>query len=149
MVFEKYIAFAIFWVLALVVFAQFVSRYVFNNSIAWTEEIARYLLIYVTFLGSALAVRNKSHIAVEFCYRYLSPGAERVMRLILDVSVITFSFWAAWLAYKVTQLTKHQMMASVEVSKAWVYGVVCFSFVLMGIRGVQVLIERLKTNKTL
>ena len=148
MVFEKYLAFTAFWILAFVVFAQFISRYVFNSSIAWTEEIARYLLIYVTFLGSSLAVRNKSHIAVEFCYRYLSPGMERVMRLILDVSVIIFSFWAAWLAYQVTNLTKYQMMASVEVSKAWVYGVVCFSFVLMGIRGIQVLMERIRGKNT-
>jgi len=42
---EDYVSFVIFWVLGVVVFAQFFSRYVLNDSIAWTEEIARYLLI--------------------------------------------------------------------------------------------------------
>lgn len=144
MMFEKYLAFTAFWVLAFVVFAQFISRYVFNSSIAWTEEIARYLLIYVTFLGASVAVRNRSHIAVEFMYRYLPEGLVRVTRIVLDVSVIIFAFWAAWLAYQVTMLTKHQTMASIDLSKAWIYGVVCASFILMGIRGLQVLIEDIK-----
>ena len=65
---------AVFWALAVVVFLQFFTRYVLNSSLGWTEEIARYLLIVVTFLGSAMAVRKRSHIAVEFCYRYFGPA---------------------------------------------------------------------------
>lgn len=147
MVFEKYIAFTAFWILAFVVFAQFISRYVFNSSIAWTEEIARYLLIYVTFLGASVAVRNRSHIAVEFMYRYMPEGMVRVTRLVLDVSVIIFACWASWLAYQVTKLTMHQTMASINLSKAWIYGMVCCSFILMAVRGVQVLIEDIRKFK--
>ena len=49
------IVFVLFWGLFGVVFLQFIARYVFNNSPGWTEEIARYLLIAVTFVGSITA----------------------------------------------------------------------------------------------
>ena len=67
----------IFWALAAFVFLQFFTRYVLNNSLAWTEEIARYLLIALTFIGAAMAVRKGTHIAVEFLYVYL-PRPRRV-----------------------------------------------------------------------
>jgi len=59
----------LFWVLAGAVFLQFFTRYILNDSLAWTEEIARFLLIGVTFFGSIMATRKQSHIAVEFFFR--------------------------------------------------------------------------------
>jgi hypothetical protein len=69
---EDWVALALFWGLAVVVFLQFFTRYVLNDSLAWTEEIARYLLIMVAFIGGGMAVRRMSHIHVEFFYVYLS-----------------------------------------------------------------------------
>src|SRR5664279_5772918 len=60
--FEAWIAFGFFWILALNIFYQFFTRYVLNDSAAWTEEIARYLLICVVFVGMAAAVRDNRHI---------------------------------------------------------------------------------------
>src|SRR6476620_6593567 len=48
---EDWLAFAVFWALGLIVFLQFFTRYVLNDSLAWTEEIARYGLMCVTFMG--------------------------------------------------------------------------------------------------
>ena len=81
---------AVFWGLAIVVFLQFFTRYVLNSSLGWTEEIARYLLIVVTFLGSAMAVRKRSHIAVEFCYRYFSPAGRHRLALAVDLVCLAF-----------------------------------------------------------
>lgn len=48
----------IFWLLIIVVALQFVSRYIFNDSIAWTEEIARYLLIIMCFVGGIMCKKK-------------------------------------------------------------------------------------------
>ena len=55
----------------LCVFYQFFTRYVMNDSAAWTEEIARYLLMSTVFVGIAAAVRRTRHIHVDFLYRLL------------------------------------------------------------------------------
>jgi TRAP-type C4-dicarboxylate transport system permease small subunit len=62
---EDWLGLGLLWVLGILVFTQFFSRYVLNDSVAWTEEVARYLLIILTFIGSAGAVRRGTHIRVE------------------------------------------------------------------------------------
>ena len=59
---EDWLALFLFWVLAIVVFIQFFTRYVMNDSFAWTEELAVYCLIPVVFIGSAACVA-----ATAFC----------------------------------------------------------------------------------
>src|SRR3954452_22998564 len=62
---EDWIAFVLFWALAIIVFLQFFTRYIMNDSLSWTEEIARYGLMSLTFIGGAVVTRKKAHIAVE------------------------------------------------------------------------------------
>ena len=54
---EDWLSLGFFWLLGLCVFYQFFTRYVMNDSAAWTEEIARYLLMSTVFVGIAAAVR--------------------------------------------------------------------------------------------
>ena len=55
-------------------FYQFVTRYVMNDSAAWTEEVARYLLIGVVFIGAAIGVAKNNQIQVDFFYRLMPPA---------------------------------------------------------------------------
>lgn len=118
----------VFWVLAVVVFLQFFTRYVLNDSIAWTEEIARYLLIAVAFIGSVMAVRKGSHIAVEFLYRWMSRPVRRAVQTLVDVVSVVFYGALTWYCTQLAERTQ-QMMVSIDVPKSLVYwGVaVCFA----------------------
>src|SRR5882724_7521256 len=78
---EDWIAFLIFWSLAFIVFLQFFTRYVMNDSLAWTEEIARYGLMWVVFIGGAMVTRRNSHIAVELLSNVMKPGRLRAVLL--------------------------------------------------------------------
>ena len=71
---EDWMAIALFWVLAFIVFLQFFTRYVLNNSLAWTEEIARYLLMVTVFVGGAMVVRRNTNIAVELVQNVMKDG---------------------------------------------------------------------------
>ena len=71
---EDWIAFVLFWALAFIVFLQFFTRYILNDSLAWTEEIARYGLMSVVFVGGAVVTRKNTHIAVELVSNLKGPG---------------------------------------------------------------------------
>lgn len=47
-------------------FANVVGRYVFHNSIEFSEEISRFLFVWVVFLGAAIIIKDKGHVAVDF-----------------------------------------------------------------------------------
>jgi len=118
----------VFWVLAFVVFLQFFTRYVLNDSLGWTEEIARFLLIAVTFIGAVIAVRRRSHIAVEVLYRWMPRPLRRVMQFVVDVVSVVFYGALTWFTVQLAQRTR-QMMVSIDVPKSLVYwGIVaCFA----------------------
>lgn len=127
---DNSIAIALFWLLALVVFVQFFTRYVLNDSIGWTEEIARYFLITVTFMGAAVAVRRNTHISVEFFYRFLPQVYAQILSGFVGIlRTLTFGF----LCYLCVQLASNtrQMMTSIDLPKSTLYGFVAFCFGLM------------------
>ncbi|MEO0819062.1 MAG: TRAP transporter small permease [Pseudomonadota bacterium] len=136
-------AMLVFWVLAFVVFLQFFSRYVLNDSIGWTEEIARYLLICTGFTGAVIAVRKDSHIVVEFFYRWLPRGARRVLSGAVDIGKVVFFAAATWITVDLAQRTK-QKMASIEVSKAVIYWIVAACFLAMTVYAARLAWERLR-----
>ncbi|MGQ7248981.1 TRAP transporter small permease [Halomonas sp. V046] len=142
---EDYVTLVVFWLLALDVFVQFFSRYVLGNSIAWTEEIARYLLVSVGFLGSAMAARKGSHIAVEFFYRYLSDGVARAMSTLVDVVRILFMGVMTWITWQLAERT-NSMMVSVDLPKSLLYYVVMLGFALMLVRSIQSAIGHWRTK---
>ena len=49
-----------------IMFAQVMFRYTFNNSLSWSEEIAKFIFIWITFLGAALCFRDRKHLGVDF-----------------------------------------------------------------------------------
>lgn len=62
---EEFFLATCFAVMGIVLAAQIVSRYLFNYPLSWAEELARYLQIWITFLGLGYGIRNGSHIALS------------------------------------------------------------------------------------
>jgi TRAP-type C4-dicarboxylate transport system permease small subunit len=139
---EDWLAFAVFWGLAVVVFLQFFGRYVINDSPAWTEEIARYLLAMVAYMGGGMAVRKFSHIHVEFLYVYLPRGVAWAMSCVVDVARILFFGYAAWLGIEVTRIMHGQFMV---VRDTWpmsiVFGTCTLGLAVMTLRAIQVTVR--------
>lgn len=142
--FESWIAFGFFWVLALNVFYQFFTRYVMNDSAAWTEEIARYLLICVVFIGMAAAVRTNTNIHVDFFYRLMPPLMGHAISTLVDIGRIVFFVIATVLTYQMMQKMGTYKMTIVDLPMNLVYGVCMAGFAFAAIRSVQVAIRHWK-----
>ncbi len=123
----------IFWLLFGIVLLQFITRYVFNDSYGWTEEIARYFLIFLCFVGSITCVRKGSHIYLEFFYRYLPAGAIKAVSIVVEAIVATFFAYAGYLGIGLAQRTFAQKMVSIDLPKGLIYWIVVASCVAMAL----------------
>ncbi len=141
---EDWISFVIFWALAAVVFLQFFTRYILNDSVAWTEEIARYLLIWLTFIGAAISFRRGTHISVEALHYFMPKKLVRSLRFAIDVMTVGFVALLCWFSISITERMHIQVMTVIEWPMSIVYAGVGVGCLLMLYRAVQAFIANAK-----
>ncbi len=141
---EGWAALLLFWLLGATVFYQFFTRYALNDSAAWTEEIARYLLIGTVFVGAAIGVAKNNHIQVDFLYRYLPAGVGRVLATLVDL--LRIAFFGAMSVYTAQMMQKmgNYQMTIIDLPMNIVYGVCLLGFAAMTARSVWVMRIHLK-----
>lgn len=133
------------WGLAIIVFLQFFTRYVLNDSLAWTEEIARYVLIVVAYFGAISVTRKGSHIFLEFFYRYLSPKLGKLLAILMEALSLVFYSYLAYQAVILAQKTRTKM-ASVEIPKSLLYWGVAASLAVVAYFSLIWLIRKIKQS---
>ncbi len=136
---EAWAALGLFWILGATVFYQFFTRYALNNSASWTEEIARYLLIGVVFVGASIGVAKNNHIQVDLLYRYLPAPLCRALALAVDVARIAFLGSMSVFTVQMMQKMGPLPMTIVDLPMNIVYSVVLFGFVVMTLRSIWVM----------
>jgi TRAP-type C4-dicarboxylate transport system permease small subunit len=80
-------------VMVVLVFGNVVLRYGFNSGITISEELSRWLLVWLTFLGAIVAVREHAHLGVDTLVRMLGPTGKRIC-FVINYSLM---LWADWL----------------------------------------------------
>jgi len=83
---------ALFLIVVLAVFA----RYVFGQSLTWTEEVPRYLLIWISFLGAAACVARREHVGFDVLFNALPDRARRVLGGAIGVLILAFG----WIVFR-------------------------------------------------
>ena len=137
--FEAWFALLFFVALGLTVFYQFFTRYALNDSAAWTEEIARYLLIATVFTGAAVGVAKNNHIQVDFFYRFMPQWLSRGMGTLVDTMRIGFFAVATVLTGQMMDKLGSYKMTIIDLPMNIVYGVVLAGFAAMCLRAIWVM----------
>ena len=136
---EGWAALFFFWALGVTVFYQFFTRYVLNDSAAWTEEIARYLLICTVFVGAAIGVAKNNHIQVDLLYRWMPAWLGRVAALGVDVLRIVFFGVATLLTWQMMQKLGSYKMTVIDLPMNIVYSICMAGFAAMCARSLWVM----------
>ncbi|MDO5528193.1 MAG: TRAP transporter small permease [Paracoccus sp. (in: a-proteobacteria)] len=109
------------------VFANVVLRYGFNQSLNFSEEMARYCFVWLTFTGAVLAFREHGHIGVETLVRMFGRRGRIICMAITQVIIIICAavlLYGTWLQHPVNASMK---AAVVGMSMIWVYGIGYFT----------------------
>jgi TRAP-type C4-dicarboxylate transport system permease small subunit len=136
---EDWLAIAIFWGLAVIVFLQFFTRYVLNNSLAWTEEIARYLLMVLVFVGGATVTRRNLHISVELVRNVMQDGlAKRALIASVEIIKLFFIGLLAYFSILITERMHGLYMTVFDWPMSIVYGGIALGCFFMLFRQAQI-----------
>ena len=137
---EAWAALALFWLLGATVFYQFFTRYALNNSASWTEEIARYLLIGVVFVGASIGVAKNNHIQVDLLYRYLPAALARSLAIAVDILRVAFLASMSWYTLQMMQKMGSYQMTIIDLPMNLLYGACLLGFAVMAWRSLQLLL---------
>jgi TRAP-type transport system small permease protein len=88
----KWILIILFFVMVVVVFLQVLFRFVLHQPLAWTEELGRYLLVWITFLGAGYGMSVKAHPSIELFFEKAGSSLKKVLTVISTLLIIFF-FW--------------------------------------------------------
>lgn len=124
----------IFALLVLDVLFQVFSRYLMGRSFAWTEEFARFSLIWMTIIGAAYLNAKREHLSMDFLYDKLSIQNKRVASILIEIFIFLFGFIVmvcGGINLVYTTLHLEQLSGTLRIPLGYVYAVLPFSGLLV------------------
>jgi TRAP-type C4-dicarboxylate transport system permease small subunit len=79
---------ALFAIILVAMFAQVVFRYVLGSPLSWSEEVSRYMFVWLCYLGAYVAILRNAHIGVDYVTSRFSPAVVRALNVVLTVIII-------------------------------------------------------------
>jgi TRAP-type transport system small permease protein len=119
-------------IMTILVSVQIVSRYVFNFPLGWTEEMARFAFVWVSFLGASALMQVREHINVTVFVDAFPPRLRALCAFLANCCglVCTYFFLIGGIA--LTSNEWRQLAPATEVPMGWVYLVIPAAAALMG-----------------
>lgn len=114
-----------------ITFIQVLFRYIFHLSLAWSEEVARYLFLWLAALASAYAFKVKSHFALRFLVDRFGKKLQSLMGTLVAFIVSTFLVIFIWKSVEFTVSMAKQVAPSTQMPMAVPYSSVVVGSVLM------------------
>ena len=107
--------------LTVISFAAVICRYVFNNSLTWSEELTRYMFIWVVFLGAAIGVRERTHIAVDIFAGRIGPRGDATLTWIERLATLAFAGFVAIPGWTFVVFGMGNRSSAMEIPMGFVY----------------------------
>ena len=104
-----------------IVIVTVITRYGFNYVLSWSEEVPRYLLIWVSFLGAAACVDLRDHIAFDYLYKRFSDRVRRAVQLLINLAIFGFGWIMLRYGMRFVQAFGGDFMESIPFTNVWYY----------------------------
>jgi TRAP-type C4-dicarboxylate transport system permease small subunit len=144
------------WILVVIMAAmtinvlwQVFTRFIMQDPSSYTEELARYMLIWIGILGAAYVAGQKMHLAIDLLSTKLNKKNKKYLEIVIQLSIFLFSFFVMVIGgIRLVQitLTLNQISAALQIPLGYIYTVLPISGVLMMFYSLTFIVEELKRS---
>ena len=117
------------------------TRYILNDPAGWTEELARYFLVWLTLLGAPLGCLNSAHIGIHFLPNALSPRGKLILSMTISAVLVLFCVFMFFGGMKLTTVYWKSRSVTMGFPIGFVYMSLCFSSALIILATILVCVE--------
>lgn len=133
---EEYLLVVLLFAMVVIVFQQVIARFVFNNSLSWSEEVARMIFIWMSWLGISYGQKKGEHIKIVLLVDHLKGMSRKIVLVIADMITLAilgiFCYEGIFVVEKIMEIGSRA--ASVSIPNWIIYASVPTSCLMMGIR---------------
>lgn len=139
---EEWTLFIIVMAALLSLFANVVLRYGFNYTLAWSEELVRIVIIYSTFIGASVAVKQRAMIRIDAIVQ-IFPRLKPGLTFYTNILMLVFAVMLVFYGYKMThlQLITNQKTIIMQIPLVVIFSIMPVTGVMVFIRTVQVMVS--------
>ncbi|MEK5270130.1 TRAP transporter small permease [Aeribacillus sp. FSL K6-8394] len=133
-------------IMSVMVIIQVFNRSFFNFSLYWTEELTRYLMIYIVFLGSSIAVRQKKMISIELLPQMFTDNKRKFISVIVLLLSIGFYMIMLYWGIQILDQVKEQASPGMGLSMAIPYASIPIGGFLLALNAFALIIDELTSR---
>ncbi|MDR2529884.1 MAG: TRAP transporter small permease [Synergistaceae bacterium] len=126
--------------MVVIVFAQVIFRFILRASLPWSEEAARYLMVWISMLGASIGARAKGHIGVEAVVLLLPPFLKKAAAVAATLAAAAFFAGMIYYGLGVLKVVRMQESPAMEISMAIPYSSLAVGGALMLLYSVEELL---------
>ena len=146
---EKLICVVCLALMSILIVLQVFFRYVLNNSLSWSEELARYLFIWMIYIGISFGVKMDKHICVDAVYSFMPKGVKKWYAIVAYILFLVFAIAVVYFGILVVgmQISSGQVSPAMGIPMQYIYAAPVVGMVLTAFRLIQKIIEALKASE--
>ena len=135
---DKLIVKALFYACGILMFsmlaiitAQVLSRYIFSSPLTWSEELGRYIFVWMSFLGMAVGVKQGSHVALDILVKKLTGISQKVLMLLNNALILFFGICLSVSGFQLFEIGMKQKSPTLQLPMQYVYIVIPISGIIL------------------
>ncbi|WP_304507784.1 TRAP transporter small permease [Anaerotignum sp.] len=146
---EEFFIIPLMFLMSIIIFIQVIMRYAFQNSLVWSEELSRYMFIWLIYFAVSYTARREKHIRIDAAINLYPKKFRPYIEILSEIIVLGFSIFIAVTAVTVYQKItwSGQISPAMRIPMQYVYAAPLIGFILTAIRQLQCIVRRIKAIK--
>jgi TRAP-type C4-dicarboxylate transport system permease small subunit len=140
----EYLLFGLGFTMATLVAVQVFFRYVLNHSLFWSEELARYFLVWLTFLGASVAYYRKVHPGIDIFYLKMNPSWQKIIAIFVHLISMSLFMVMVYYGCKFSFFVKSQISPALHLPKWLIFSIIPISGFILLVHSLAFMIKELK-----